>query len=129
MGRNKSVYVALERSIEEANEEYREILFKCMSKAMKMTKADVKQRSPGKGDYRNGWAVRTKRLKYGFEGVIYNKDHPGLTHLLEKPHVIKNGDGSYGRTSPGHGQVIHIEPAREQAEEYLIQLMMDSFEN
>ena len=130
MARRGEGMVLLDRLLSDLSVEYNEVMFKCMSKAMKKAKADVKAASPdGPDGYRQGWTIRTKRLKYGFQGVIYNKTHPSLTHLLEKPHVIKNQHGSYGRTSVGHGQVVHIAPARDQAEEYLIELLMSSLEN
>lgn len=122
--------VLLDRLLSDIDLEYNEIMFECMSKAMKQAKADVKAASPsGPGGYKNGWSVRTKRFKYGFQGILYNKAHPHFTHLLEKSHVIRNQWGDYGRTSPGHGQVIHIEPARDKAEEYLIQLLMSKINN
>lgn len=125
MAKNNSVYVALDRLMSEISDEENDILFKCMSKAMRMTKKDVANRSPSSsGEYKNGWAIRTKRFKYGFQGVIFNKEKPGLTHLLEDSHVIKNANGSYGRTSPGNGQIEHIGPARDTAEEYLVELLV-----
>ncbi len=129
MAKSKSVYVALERIIDDVSKDEQEILFKCMSKAMKKCKRDIAAASPdGPKGYKRSWAIRTKRYKYGFQGVVYNKDHPGLTHLLEKSHVIKNQYGTYGRTYEGHGQVVHIGPAAEAAEEYLIQLLVDAHE-
>lgn len=123
MARDKSVYVALDRLMSEVSQEENEILFKCMSKAMKKCKADVKEESPTRyGDYAKGWAVRTKRLKYGFQGVIYNRDYPGLTHLLEKGHVGKNQYGEYKRVNGKK----HISLAREAAEEYLVDLLEEA---
>ena len=46
--------------------------------------------------------------------VVYN-DLYRLTHLLEKSHLISNGSGEYGRTRPGHGQVVHIKPVSDWA--------------
>ena len=126
MARSKSVYVALDRLLSEVSQEENEILFKCMSKAMKKCKADVKAKSPGHGEYKKGWSIRTTRQKYGFQGVIYNKTKPQLTHLLENSHVIRNKRGEYGQTSPGHGQIVHIAPARDIAEEYLVQLLVEA---
>ena len=128
MPRNKSM-ILLDRLLSETDKEENEIVFKCMSKAMKMAKKDVKDASPkGPKGYAKGWSVRTKREKYGITGVIYNRTHPRLTHLLERSHQIKNQHGVYGRTSPGKGQVVHIEPARDKAEEYLIQLLVEAHE-
>lgn len=91
--------------------------------AAKQAKRDIVQASPGDGDYRSGWSVRTKKSSHGVEAIVFNKTKPGLTHLLEKSHVIRNQFGIYGRTSPGHGQVVHIGPAAEKAVEYLLQLL------
>lgn len=128
MAKTKSVSVALDRLMSEVESEENEILFKCMSKAMRKAKQDVVNASPGGGEYKRGWAIRTKRYKYGFHGVIYNKDKPGLTHLLEKSHVIRNQYGEYGRTAKEHGQIEHIGPARDAAEEYLVQLLVEAHE-
>ena len=128
--RDKSVYVALSDILYSVDQEYNEVLFKCMSKAMRKCKKDVQAASPGGEEYRRGWAIRTKRLKYGFEGVIYNKTKPGLTHLLEKSHEQKNQYGRYERTNPdvGRGRKKHIEPAREAAEEYLMEELMNAID-
>lgn len=129
MASNKKVTVLLDRLLSEVSEEENEILFKCMSKAMRMAKKDVINRSPDMtGEYKHGWTIRTKRYKYGIQGVIYNKDKPGLTHLLEHSHAIRNQYGEYGRTAKGHGQTEHIGPARDAAEEYLIQLLIQAHE-
>lgn len=116
--------VLLDRYLADFATDETERFFDCMSKAGKMAKKDVVNASPkGPKNYAKGWAIRTKREKYGVNVLVYNKTHPGLTHLLEKSHIIANKKGTYGRTSPGHGQVVHIQPARDKAEEYLLDLL------
>ena len=116
--------VLLDRYLADFATDETERFFDCMSKAGKMAKKDVVNASPkGPKNYAKGWAIRTKREKFGVNVLIYNKMHPGLTHLLEKSHIIANKKGTYGRTSPGHGQVVHIQPARDKAEEYLLDLL------
>ena len=45
-----------------------------------------------KGHYADGWAVKTVRTNpQNFSFVIYNKKKPGLTHLLENGHQLRNG--------------------------------------
>ena len=118
-----SVEVLLTEVMTEVNDEANEIMFKCMSKAMQKAKKEVFTRSPVLiGKYKKGWAVRTKRLKYGFDGVIYNKTYPGLTHLLNNGHVIRNQHGTFGRVSGDN----HITKARDIADEYLIQLLQEA---
>ena len=118
-----SVEVLLSRALTEVSKEEDEILFKCMSKAMRKAKKDVIAMSPvNSGEYKRGWTVRTKRLKYGFDGVIYNKDKPGLTHLLNNGHQVANQYGSYRRKEGDN----HITKARNNAEAYLIDLLVEA---
>lgn len=117
------VETLLSEALYEVNTECNEILFKCMSKAMKKAKQDVVNSSPVlTGEYKKGWSVRTKRLKYGFDGVIYNKTHPRLTHLLNNGHIVRNQFGTYGREEGDN----HIMNARDRAEEYLLDLLTEA---
>lgn len=117
------VETLLSEALYEVNTECNEILFKCMSKAMKKAKQDVINSSPVlTGEYKKGWSVRTKRLKYGFDGVIYNKTHPRLTHLLNNGHIVRNQFGTYGREEGDN----HITNARDRAEEYLLDLLTEA---
>ena len=118
-----SVEVLLSKALTEVNDSANEVLFKCMSKAVNKAKREVITRSPVlTAKYKKGWAVRTKRLKYGFDGVIYNKTYPGLTHLLNNGHVKANQYGTYGRQNGDN----HITKARNLADEYLIQLLEEA---
>ena len=134
MSRNPRVRIAdghkaatlIERNLEDFMTDETDKFVKCMSKAGKMAKKEVVSGSPkGPKNYAKGWSIRTKREKFGVAVLIYNKTHPSLTHLLEKSHVIANKKGTYGRTGPGHGQVVHIQPARDKAEEYLLDLLTE----
>lgn len=60
----------------------------------------------GTGEYAKGWTTRYEEGRYSAQGVIYNKDVPGLPHLLEKPHAKRGG----GRTTGNP----HIAPVEEQ---------------
>lgn len=120
---SNSVEVLLSRALTEVSKEEDEILFKCMSKAMRKAKRDVINNSPTlSGEYKRGWTIRTKRLKYGFDGVIYNKDKPGLTHLLNNGHQKANQYGTYGRKEGDN----HITKARDLAEAYLVDLLVEA---
>jgi len=124
MAGNKTISAQLDEILGEYAEENRQLLDDSISKASKQCKRDIVAKSPdGPKGYKRGWTVRNKKTKHGVEAIVCNKDHPGLTHLLEKSHVVKNKYGTYGRTSPGHGQIVHIEPAAEQAEKYLMELL------
>ncbi len=71
--------------------------------------ANIRADSPvgSTGEYKKGW-VR-KKLKYHY--VIHNKNKPGLTHLLEHGHALKQGK----RTQA----IPHIKKNEEMAVEKL----------
>ena len=129
MAGGKSVEVQLDKILGEFAKQEKELLDESVAKASKQCKRDIVAASPeGPKGYKRSWTVRNKRTKHGVEAIVCNKDHPGLTHLLEKSHVIKNQYGTYGRTYEGHGQHVHIAPAAEDAEAYLMDLLIAGHE-
>lgn len=110
----------LDKVLNEFVEDERSTINDSFAAAGKKAKQEVAQRSPGSGSYKKGWRVKNDKSKHVIEVTVYNATDGQLTHLLENSHMIRNGDGTYGRTSPGHGQVVHIAPAREAAEAYLL---------
>lgn len=67
--------------------------------------------SPKKtGSYRKGWRVKKRSGKGFVHATIHNATDWQLTHLLEKPHVIKNKYGTWGTTKP----IPHIEPVEQE---------------
>lgn len=70
---------------------------------LKRTSPKQKGKKSKKGHYADGWTV-TPQLKgvNRFSFVINNKKKPGLTHLLENGHQLRQG----GRAKP----IPHIEP-------------------
>lgn len=64
------------------------------------------------GEYAKGWKAKTEKTRLGVTGIVYNKDYPGLVHLLEFGHAKRNG----GRTRA----FPHVEPVNEWAEEEAI---------
>lgn len=77
------------------------------------TEASVKKGLHNTGEYASGWTVKKKGGRGKISGfVVYNRTKPGLTHILEKGHVIRNKVGSYGRTMG----IPHIAPAEKWAQ-------------
>jgi len=69
---------------------------------------ELNAESPKKtGKYAKGWAVKTEK-KYGETNshIIYNKNKPGLAHLLEYGHAKRGGGRVQGKP--------HIGPVEEQ---------------
>lgn len=62
-------------------------------------------RSTFGGTYAAGWTSRAETGRFSAQGVIYNKDVPGLPHLLENGHANRNGERTPGRE--------HIKPVEE----------------
>ena len=78
----------------------------------KETVTKIRNASPRlTGSYARGWRVS----KRGGGLVVHNATDYQLTHLLENSHVIANGSGTYGRSTP----IKHIEPAAQWASEEL----------
>ena len=78
----------------------------------KETVTKIRNASPRlTGSYARGWRVS----KRGGGLVVHNATDYQLTHLLENSHVIANGSGTYGRSTP----IKHIEPAGQWASEEL----------
>jgi hypothetical protein len=69
---------------------------------------ELKAESPKKtGEYAKGWAKKTEK-KFGETNshIIYNKNKPGLAHLLEYGHAKRGGGRVQGKS--------HIRPVEEQ---------------
>ena len=67
----------------------------------------LKQTSPKRtGKYSKGWRVKTSKGKGEVSSTIYNATNWQLTHLLEKPHLLRNGRLSTPK--------VHIYPVEQQ---------------
>lgn len=60
----------------------------------------------GGGDYAKGWTATIEVSRLKVEAAIHNKRKPGLPHLLENGHALRNGGRAPGR--------VHIAPVEEQ---------------
>ncbi len=70
--------------------------------------SELKNTSPKRtGDYRKGWRTKTIKGKGFVTSIVHNATDYQLTHLLEKPHLKRNG----GMTTPK----VHIAPVEEKA--------------
>lgn len=65
--------------------------------------------------YRSGWGVDLEVTRYNVTAHIWNKKVPGLPHLLEYSHALRNGKRSVPR--------VHIQPVADNlVHEYQRQL-------
>lgn len=84
----------------------------CVKKVAQKGAKALRNSSPKQtGRYASGWTVKTEDKRTGAVATIYNGKSPGLPHLLEHGHVIRNGTGrTYGSTKA----IEHIKPIEEQ---------------
>lgn len=76
------------------------------AEAVKKLKATSPKRSKKKS-YASGWKAEQENQRTGVAATIHNKNKPGLTHLLENGHALRNG----GRAKA----FPHIKPVEEWA--------------
>ena len=101
-----SVYEQMSQILEEYGEEVRDVARKNEIKSARASAKDLRNTSPKKsGDYASGWTA--KQLDAD-TAVAYNRKMPGLTHLLENGHVIRNKKGDFGR-APAHPHIAPVE--------------------
>lgn len=67
----------------------------------------LKQTSPKRtGAYSKGWRVKTSKGNGYVSSVVHNATNWQLTHLLEKPHLLRNGRVSTPK--------VHIAPVEQE---------------
>jgi len=91
-----------------------EAAFKVVEDGKNKLKVTSPKRVKGGGAYRKGWRVAKRSGKGYVHATIYNATHPQLTHLLERPHAIRNQYGSWGTYDPQKSGTVHIEPVEKE---------------
>lgn len=81
-----------------------EITKRVAKEGAKTAKAEAKGKFRGTGKYAKGWTSTVETGRLSTQGTIYNKDLPGLPHLLEYGHANRGG----GRT-PGKPHLKAVE--------------------
>lgn len=115
MGRKKISIDQLQAEVQNILKKYENDKTKAIEESAvqyaKIGKAKLSANSPKRrGKYSKGWAYKKQKPKKGnFSVTVHNKSHPGLTHLLEKGHALRQG----GR-SPAEP---HIAPVEEELNE------------
>ena len=112
MANTVSVEIQMADILDEVKKSCKGVLETQSLAVAKETVTKIRNASPRlTGSYARGWRV-SKRAG-GL--VVHNATDYQLTHLLENSHVIANGSGTYGRSTP----IKHIEPAAQWASEEL----------
>lgn len=90
----------------------RDVIQEAQKSAAKKAISRIKETAPKQtGKYAKGWKSTTETTRTGTSTTIYNKDAPGLAHLLEHGHALING----GRTLGTVSAKPHLAKAEEEA--------------
>ena len=103
----KNNLIDISNILDEYSIEIQESITKAAEDVANAGAKELKATSPKRtGKYSKGWRVN-KRSGRGFvHTTIYNATNWQLTHLLEKPHLLRNGK----KSKP----IVHIEPVEEK---------------
>lgn len=102
---NVQIKALLEEYGAEAEEAVKEVIPKVAKEAAKKLRATSPKKT---GEYAKGWTQKVTQTRLGSEAVVYNKNKPGLAHLLEFGHAKRNG----GRTKA----IEHVLPVYSWAQ-------------
>lgn len=106
---------AIEEILSEYSDEIARGTKECVQKAARAGVKALKETSPRRsGEYAKGWTSKVEEKRTGATATIYNAGKPGLPHLLEHSHPMRNGTGrTFGMSEP----IVHIEPVETQINE------------
>lgn len=89
--------------------------------AAKKAISRIKETAPKlSGKYAKGWKSTTEKTRTGTSTTVYNKDAPGLAHLLEHGHAMVAGGRTVGR--------VDAKPHLAKAEEEAIEAYQNEIE-
>ena len=104
-------FIDINKILNEYSNDIQEGIKETAFKVAEDGKNKLKVTSPKRtGSYRKGWRVDKRSGKGFVHATIYNSTDWQLTHLLEKPHVIRNQYGTWGTSKPQ----VHIEPVEKE---------------
>lgn len=109
---DKGFSVQMTELLDDYSREVQRAANNSIDKVTKEAVSKLKSTSPKrKGNYAKGWTRKRLKDRSGINNVVVHNRVYQLTHLLENGHVIRNGEGTFGR-APG---IKHIKPVEEWA--------------
>lgn len=94
--------------LSEYSEDIQDAITQEAQNVAKKAQNELKNTSPKRtGKYRKGWRVSVEKGRGYVDCIVHNATDYQLTHLLEKPHALRNG----GISKPQ----VHIKPVETAA--------------
>ena len=93
---SRAVATVLEEYQESVIETVQRVTSEVAKEGLSKVKAasPVSGKSPKSSAYKSGWTKKVVTNRMGASAIIYNGKYPGLVHLLEKGHALRNGGRS-----------------------------------
>lgn len=113
----------IQKILDEYGDEASAALAEAISETAKEAQTQLRQKNQGRKlwkKYPKGWSVQIKAGRLDVEGIVYNKDHYRLTHLLEFGHATRNG----GRTAA----FPHIEEVNAFAQKDVLERLREKLQ-
>lgn len=86
-----------------------DVIVKDVAKAgVKQLKAASRGAVGGTGKYASGWTSQVQTGRFSTQGTLYNGAVPGLPHLLEHGHALRNGGRASGFVA-AHPHIAEVE--------------------
>ena len=111
----------------EVNESIEKIARKVAQDAAKKLRSESASKF-GNGEYAKGWTYRKDKAAFGTGYVVYNKNKPQLTHLLEHGHEVKPAPKHPGKKSRVAGRP-HIKGVEEEAKAKFEEQLINEIKN
>ena len=87
----------IEKILEEYGGEAVEALNESIEETAKESQKQIRKFNQGRTtweEYPKGWTIEVTKERLETSATVYNKSKPGLTHLLEFGHALRNGGRS-----------------------------------
>ena len=94
---SESFAAEIQKILEDYGDEAAQALTESVEETAKESQKQIRKFNQGRTtweEYPKGWAIEVAKERLETSATVYNKSKPGLTHLLEFGHALRNGGRS-----------------------------------
>lgn len=94
---SESFAAEIQKILEDYGDEAAQALTESVEETAKESQKQIRKFNQGRTtweEYPKGWAIEVTKERLETSATVYNKSKPGLTHLLEFGHALRNGGRS-----------------------------------